>query len=89
MTSHFICIGFEDIVSDINFDEETGLVRINFTIPDNKEDISLSLNLMQAKVFAQFLQNTLAQANIKAVNKYNVFGDLIVKMRKGEITNGE
>ena len=89
MTSHFICIGFEDIVSDINFDEETGLVRINFTIPDNKEDISLSLNLMQAKVFAQFLQNTLAQANIKAVNKYNVFGDLIVKMRKGEIINGE
>lgn len=89
MTSHFICIGFEDIVSDINFDEETGLVRINFTIPDNKEDISLSLNLMQAKVFAQFLQNTLAQANIKAVNKYNVFGDLIVKMKKGEIINGE
>ena len=89
MTSHFICIGFEDIVSDINFDEETGLVRINFTIPDNKEDISISLNLMQAKVFAQFLQNTLAQANIKAVNKYNVFGDLIVKMRKGEIINGE
>ena len=88
MTSHFICIGFEDIVSDINFDEETGLVRINFTIPDNKEDISLSLNLMQAKVFAQFLQNTLAQANIKAVNKYNVFGDLIVKMRRGEIVNG-
>lgn len=88
MTSHFICIGFEDIVSDINFDEETGLVRINFTIPDNKEDISISLNLMQAKVFAQFLQNTLAQANIKAVNKYNVFGDLIVKMRGGEIVNG-
>lgn len=88
MTSHFICIGFEDIVSDINFDEETGLVRINFTIPDNKEDISISLNLMQAKVFAQFLQNTLAQANIKAVNKYNVFGDLIVKMRGGEIING-
>ena len=88
MTSHFICIGFEDIVSDINFDEETGLVRINFTIPDGREDISISLNLMQAKVFAQFLQNTLAQANIKAVNKYNVFGDLIVKMRKGEIING-
>ena len=44
---------------------------------------------MQAKVFAQFLQNTLAQANIKAVNKYNVFGDLIVKMKKGEIINGE
>ena len=89
MTSYFICIGFEDIVSDINFDEETGLVHINFTIPDGREDISLSLNLMQAKVFAQFLQNTLAQANIKAVNKYNVFGDLIVKMRKGEIINGE
>lgn len=89
MTSHFICIGFEDIVSDINFDEETGLVHINFTIPDDREDISLSLNLMQAKVFAQFLQNTLAQANIKAVNKYNVFGDLIVKMKKGEIINGE
>ena len=88
MTSHFICIGFEDIVSDINFDEETGLVRINFTIPDNKEDISISLNLMQAKVFAQFLQNILAQANIKAVNKYNVFGDLIVKMRGREIVNG-
>lgn len=88
MTSHFICAGFEDVVSEINFDEEIGLVRINFTIPDNKEDISISLNLMQAKVFAQFLQNTLAQANIKAVNKYNVFGDLIVKMRKGEIVNG-
>ena len=88
MTSHFICAGFEDVVSEINFDEEIGLVRINFTIPDNKEEISLSLNLMQAKVFVQFLQNTLAQANIKAVNKYNVFGDLIVKMRKGEIVNG-
>ena len=89
MTSHFICAGFEYIISEINFDEEIGLVRINFNIPDNKEDISISLNLMQAKVFAQFLQNTLAQANIKAVNKYNVFGDLIVKMRKGEIINGE
>ena len=89
MTSHFICAGFEDIISEINFDEEIGLVRINFNIPDNKEDISISLNLMQAKVFAQFLQNTLAQANIKAVNKYNGFGDLIVKMRKGEIINGE
>ena len=89
MTSHFICAGFEDIISEINFDEEIGLVRINFNIPDNKEDISISLNLMQAKVFAQFLQNTLAQANIKAVNKYNVFGDLIVKMKKGEIINGE
>ena len=89
MTSHFICAGFEDIISEINFDEEIGLVRINFNILDNKEDISISLNLMQAKVFAQFLQNTLAQANIKAVNKYNVFGDLIVKMRKGEIINGE
>ena len=89
MTSHFTCAGFEDIISEINFDEEIGLVRINFNIPDNKEDISISLNLMQAKVFAQFLQNTLAQANIKAVNKYNVFGDLIVKMRKGEIINGE
>ena len=88
MTSHFICAGFEDVISEINFDEEIGLVRINFTIPDNKEDISISLNLMQAKVFAQFLQNTLAQANIKAVNKYNVFGDLIVKMRRGEIVNG-
>lgn len=88
MTSHFICAGFENVVSEINFDEEIGLVHINFTIPDNKEDISLSLNLMQARVFAQFLQNTLAQANIKAVNKYNIFGDLIVKMRKGEIVNG-
>ncbi|WP_304065157.1 hypothetical protein [Megamonas hypermegale] len=88
MTSHFICAGFEDVVSEINFDEKIGLVHINFNIPDNKEDISISLNLMQAKVFAQFLQNTLAQANIKAVNKYNVFGDLIVKIRKGEIING-
>ncbi|WP_455630545.1 hypothetical protein [Megamonas sp.] len=88
MTSHFICAGFENVVSEINFDEEIGLVHINFNIPDNKEDISLSLNLMQARVFAQFLQNTLAQANIKAVNKYNIFGDLIVKMRKGEIVNG-
>ena len=50
MTSHFICAGFEDIISEINFDEEIGLVRINFNIPDNKEDISISLNLMQAKV---------------------------------------
>lgn len=88
MTSHFICAGFENVVSEINFDEEIGLVHINFNIPDNKEDISLSLNLMQARVFSQFLQNTLAQANIKAVNKYNIFGDLIVKMRKGEIVNG-
>ena len=89
MTSHFIWIGFEDIVSEINFDEESGLVYINFNVPKSGEDISLSLNLMQAKVFAQFLQNILAQANVKAVNRTNVFGDLIVKMRKGEITNGE
>ena len=74
MTSHFICIGFEDIVSDINFDEETGLVRINFTIPDNKEDISISLNLMQAKVFAQFLQNTLGRVEkVVICYKYSIF----------------
>ena len=89
MTSHFIWIGFEDIVSEINFDEDSGLVYINFNVPDSGEDISLSLNLMQAKVFAQFLQNILAQANIKTVNRANVFGDLIVKMKKGEIINGE
>ena len=84
MTSHFIWIGFEEIVSEINFDEDSGLVYINFNVPDNGEDISLSLNLMQAKVFAQFLQNILAQANIKAVNRANVFGDLIVKLKKEE-----
>lgn len=88
MTSHFICAGFEDVVSEINFDEKIGLVNINLSMPDSREDISLSLNLMQAKVFAQFLQNTLAQADVKTVNRANIFGDLIVKMRKGEILNG-
>lgn len=88
MTSHFICAGFEDVVNEINFDEKIGLVNINLSMPDSREDISLSLNLMQAKVFAQFLQNTLAQADVKTVNRANIFGDLIVKMRKGEILNG-
>lgn len=88
MTNHFICAGFEDVISEINFDEKIGLVNINLSMPDSREDISLSLNLMQAKVFAQFLQNTLAQADVKTVNRANIFGDLIVKMRKGEILNG-
>lgn len=44
---------------------------------------------MQTKVFVQFLQNILAQADIKMVNKENVFGDLIVKMQKEGILNGE
>ena len=88
MTNHFICAGFEDVISEINFDEKIGLVNINLSMPDSREDFSLSLNLMQAKVFVQFLQNTLAQADVKTVNRANIFGDLIVKMRKGEILNG-
>ena len=89
MTSHFICAGFEDVVSEISFDEKIGLVNINLSMPDSKEDIFLSLNLMQASVLAQFVQNTLAQADVKAVNRTNIFGDLIVKMCKGEMLNGE
>ena len=88
MTSHFICAGFEDVVSEISFDEKIGLVNINLSMPDSKEDIFLSLNLMQASVLAQFVQNTLAQADVKAVNRANIFGDLIVKIRKGEMLNG-
>lgn len=88
MTSHFICAGFEDVESEINFDEKIGLVNINLSMPDSKEDIFLSLNLMQASVLAQFVQNTLAQADVKAINRANIFGDLIVKMRKGEMLNG-
>lgn len=88
MIHHFICAGFEDIVSEINFDEKFGLVNINLSMPDSREDIFLSINLMQANVLAQFLQNTLAQADVKTVNKANIFGDLIVKMSKGEILNG-
>lgn len=88
MTSHFICAGFEDVVSEISFDEKIGLVNININMPNSKEDIFLSLNLMQANVLAQFLQNTLAQADVKAINRANIFGDLIVKMRKGEMLNG-
>lgn len=88
MTSHFICAGFEDVVSEISFDEKIGLVNINLSMPDSKEDIFLSLNLMQASVLAQFVQNTLAQADVKAVNRTNIFGDLIVKMCKGEMLNG-
>ena len=65
-----------------------GLVNINLSMPDSKEDIFLSLNLMQANVLTQFLQNTLAQADVKTVNRANIFGDLIVKMRKGEMQNG-
>lgn len=89
MTSHFICTGFEDVVSEINFDEKFGLININLNMPDSREDIFISLNLMQTKVFVQFLQNILAQADIKMVNKENVFGDLIVKMQKEGILNGE
>ncbi len=88
MTNHFICAGFEDVVSEVNFDERIGLVNINLSMPDSKEDIFLSLNLMQANVLTQFLQNTLAQADVKTVNRANIFGDLIVKMRKGEMQNG-
>lgn len=88
MTNHFICAGFEDVVSEINFDEKFGLVNINLSMPDSREDIFLSLNLMQANVLAQFLQNILAQADVKTVNRANIFGDLIVKMRKGELQNG-
>ena len=88
MTNHFICAGFEDVVSEINFDEKFGLVNINLSMLDSREDIFLSLNLMQATVFAQFLQNTLAQADVKTVNRANIFGDLIVKMQKEEILNG-
>ena len=88
MINHFICAGFEDVVSEINFDEKIGLVNINLSMPDSREDIFLSLNLMQANVLAQFLQNTLAQADVKTVNKANIFGDLIVKMQKEEILNG-
>lgn len=87
MTSHFICAGFEDVVSEINFDEKFGLININ--MPDSREDIFISLNLMKTKVFVQFLQNILAQADIKMVNKENIFGDLIVKMQKEGILNGE
>lgn len=82
MTNHFICAGFEDVVSEINFDEKFGLVNINLSMPDSREDIFLSLNLMQANVLTKFLQNTLAQADVKTVNKANIFGDLIVKMKK-------
>ena len=88
MTNHFICAGFEDVVSEVNFDEKIGLVNINLSMPDSREDIFLSLNLMQASVLAQFLQNRLAQADVKTVNRANIFGDLIVKMRKGEMQNG-
>ena len=88
MTSHFICAGFEDVVSEISFDEKIGLVNINLNMPDSREDIFLSLNLMQASVLAQFVQNTLAQADVKAVNRANIFGDLIVKICKGEMLNG-
>ena len=88
MTSHFICAGFEDVVSEVNFDEKIGLVNINLSMPDGREDIFLSLNLMQANVLTQFLQNTLAQADVKTVNRANIFGDLIVKMQKEEILNG-
>lgn len=88
MTNHFVCAGFEDVVSEINFDEKFGLVNINLSMPDSREDIFLSLNLMQANVLTQFLQNTLAQVDIKTVNRANIFGDLIVKMRKGELQNG-
>lgn len=88
MTNHFICAGFEDVVSEVNFDEKIGLVNINLSMPDSREDIFLSLNLMQASVLAQFLQNILAQADVKTVNRANIFGDLIVKMRKGEMQNG-
>lgn len=88
MTNHFICAGFEDVVSEINFDEKFGLVNINLSMPDSREDIFLSLNLMQASVLVQFVQNTLAQVDIKTVNRANIFGDLIVKMQKEEIVNG-
>lgn len=88
MTNHFICAGFEDVVSEVNFDEKIGLVNINLSMPDSREDIFLSLNLMQANVLTQFLQNTLAQADVKTVNRANIFGDLIVKMQKEEILNG-
>ena len=88
MTNHFICAGFEDVVSEVNFDEKIGLVNINLSMPDGREDIFLSLNLMQANVLTQFLQNTLAQADVKTVNRANIFGDLIVKMQKEEILNG-
>lgn len=88
MTNHFICAGFENVVSEVNFDEKIGLVNINLSMPDSREDIFLSLNLMQASVLAQFLQNILAQADVKTVNRANIFGDLIVKMRKGEMQNG-
>lgn len=49
MTSHFICAGFEDVVSEINFDEKFGLININLNMPDSREDIFISLNLMQTK----------------------------------------
>ena len=88
MTNHFICAGFEDVVSEVNFDEKIGLVNINLSMPDSREDIFLSLNLMQVNVLTQFLQNTLAQADVKTVNRANIFGDLIVKIRKGEMQNG-
>lgn len=39
MTSHFICAGFEDVVSEINFDEKFGLININLNMPDSREDI--------------------------------------------------
>ena len=88
MTHHFICAGFEDVVSEVNFDEKFGLVNINLSILDSREDIFLSLNLMQASVLAQFVQNILAQVDVKTVNRANIFGDLIVKMQKEEILNG-
>lgn len=88
MTNHFICAGFEDVVSEVNFNKKYGLININLSMPDSKEDIFLSLNLMQASVLAQFVQNTLAQVDIKTVNRANIFGDLIVKMRKGDMPNG-
>lgn len=88
MTNHFICAGFEDVVSEVNFNKKYGLININLSMPDSKEDIFLSLNLMQASVLAQFVQNILAQVDIKTVNRANIFGDLIVKMRKGDMPNG-
>ena len=82
MSNYLVCMGFDNLNGDIHYDEKLGLVNINLNTEDTHSSLNFSLNLSQAKVLNEFLTNVIFSANIKNINKNNLFGDIKIDVKE-------
>lgn len=82
MSNYLVCMGFDNLHGDIYYDEKLGLVNINLDTENNQHSLNFSLNLSQVKVLNEFLTNVIFSANIKNINKNNLFGDIKIDVKE-------